>query len=1027
VQSRQDRAVAFVLPGVGDHYVHMAYDLYQHELTFRATIDHCCELLQREGCDIRAVLYPDHDSHATAAPLPIAAPSTRRALFQRNSDRPSGSPLHQASLAHPAVFVVEYALAQTLYEWGVRPQALLGYSLGELVAACLAGVLSLEDALRLVTRRARLAQELTPGAMLAVALSETELRPLLDTTLDIAIVNGPNTCVIGGPREQVAEFEQRLGSMSIASRRLATSQAFHTAMLAPLVETMTQFVKTLALHPPLIPYISNLTGTWITAEEATDPVYWARHLCQTVRFDDGIATLLAGGDWAVVELGPGQTLTSFIKQHPACGPDRLPLVFGTLPHAHEGRDAQAALLDTLGQLWLAGVPIDWKGFYTHETRQRIPLPTYPFERQRYWIDSPRSGQRTSTRGSISKKEDMADWFYLPSWKRSAPPLAVVDPGEHWLVFADADLGEQLADLLVQSGALVTRVYAGIEWHRRQNGAYTINPRSLADYERLLAGLRTSGHLPRRIIHCWSIAASTPPASGDARLDQALARGFYSLLFLAQALGHQRVISQMDLIVLTNHLHAVAGSDVVYPEQATILGSCKVIAQEYPNIICRSIDVDLAPPGTRMTHILLRNLIAELFSAPNEPTVAYRDGYRWVQSYAAVRLQPSPDGAPRLRHGGIYLINGGFGYIGLALAAYLTRTVSAKVVLLGRSALPDRASWDAWLATHPPDNSTSIKIRKLQALEAQGAELLLLQADASNRDQMQAAIAKTIERFGALNGVVHAVGITGATNPISDTNPAECEEHFRAKARSVYILDEVLQGQPIDFCLLCSSVSAILGGLGFVAYSAVNLFLDAFATQKYQTDSVPWISVNWDSWQIEGDTGFSSGLGTTLADLSMTPDQGAQIFAWVVAQWGLPQIAVSIGDLHARIDQWVHLESLRLPGNTMQHNGGALHPRPLLGKPYVAPQTDEERVLVGIWQEVLGLEQVGITDNFFDLGGNSLVGLRVFSRVRDTFEIELSLRVLFDAPTIAELSQAIVTARKRDQNIQITPIRRQPRR
>ncbi|HCE72757.1 MAG TPA: beta-ketoacyl synthase, partial [Ruegeria sp.] len=308
-QTGRNRPVAFVFPGVGDHYAGMAGTLYATEAVFREAVDQCAELLApRLGQDLRAALYPADQPAAAAAHTLFAATAA--------SSRVAGA-LHQTALAQPAVFVVEYALVQLLASWGIRPQALLGYSLGEYVAATVAGVLSLEDALTLVAKRAQWIQAQPHGAMLAVSLGVEAIQPYLNTEVALAVVNSPMTCVLAGPHAALEAVKVRLDADEVASRWLETSHAFHSPMLAPVAAELTALVRTLRLHAPQIPYISNVTGTWITDAQATDPSYWARHMVETVQFADGVGTLLSDAQLVVLEVGPGQALGSFIRQHPA--------------------------------------------------------------------------------------------------------------------------------------------------------------------------------------------------------------------------------------------------------------------------------------------------------------------------------------------------------------------------------------------------------------------------------------------------------------------------------------------------------------------------------------------------------------------------------------------------------------------------------------------------------------------------------------------------------------------------------------
>lgn len=360
---RNQRPIVFLFPGQGAQYMQMAHGLYQSEMVFRERVDYCSEVLRPHlGLDLRAILYATAEQTETA--------------MQR---------LEQTALTQPALFVIEYALASLWMSWDVHPTAMIGHSIGEFVAACLAGVMSLEDALELVAVRGRLMQRLPPGLMLAVALPAEELQALPAEGISLAAVNAPASSVVAGPIPAVEQFEQVLASRNVPYRRLRTSHAFHSHMMEPAQNDFVAYVRRVVLRPPRLAYLSNVTGDWITAREATDPSYWAGHLRQTVHFNRGIELLLQEPDRLFLEVGPGQTLSSHVNRHPHKGAAHLALA--SLRHRDDTQSDEAHLLQTLGRLWLAGATIDWKRFHEHEQLRRVPLPTYPFERQRYWVES----------------------------------------------------------------------------------------------------------------------------------------------------------------------------------------------------------------------------------------------------------------------------------------------------------------------------------------------------------------------------------------------------------------------------------------------------------------------------------------------------------------------------------------------------------------------------------------------------------------------------------------------------------------
>lgn len=352
------RLVAFMFPGQGSQRLNMAQQIYAHERTFREQVDLCSRLLEPElGVDLRQILYASANSPEAAEKL------------------------QQTFLAQPALFVVEYALAQLWQEWGIKPWAMVGHSIGEYVVACLSGVFTLEDALKLVALRGRLMQEAPAGAMLAVPLAAETVRPLMSAKLSLAAINAPQRCVVSGPEEAIAALKGQLEKQELLCQRLHTSHAFHSEMMEPVLEPFRRFLRNIELLEPKIPYISNVTGDWITAEQATSPEYWADHLRRTVRFADGVVQLLKEPDCILLEVGPGQTLTNLARQNTDGSAQQPIIASGDNPE-----DDLLSLVTAAAKLWLAGAALNWSGCYAHERRQRLPLPTYPFERKRYWIE-----------------------------------------------------------------------------------------------------------------------------------------------------------------------------------------------------------------------------------------------------------------------------------------------------------------------------------------------------------------------------------------------------------------------------------------------------------------------------------------------------------------------------------------------------------------------------------------------------------------------------------------------------------------
>jgi amino acid adenylation domain-containing protein len=998
-QESTARPVVFMFSGQGSQYVNMALELYQHEPIFREYVDKCAEILKPHlNLDLKSVLYPSAEQVAEAS-----------------------AQLEQTAIAQPALFVIEYALAQLWMAWGLRPVAMIGHSIGEYVAACLADVFSLEDALVLVAVRGQLMQSLPSGAMLSVPLPETEIKKLLNQELSLAAHNAPSQCVVSGTIDAITVLENQLTAQGVECIRLHTSHAFHSAMMEPILASFTAHVKKMRLNPPQIPYLSNVSGTWITAAEATEPDYWARHMRFTVRFTEGLQTLWNKQEYVLLEIGPGRTLTTLAKRHPNQTAEQM--VFYSLRHPKDHQADISFLLTTLGKLWLAGVPIDWSGFYAVELRQRLPLPTYPFERQRYWIERSKHDVGVP-QVSLGKKPDIADWFYRPLWKQSVLPVPLEPRNSaSWLVFDDAcGLGVQLVKKLKQADQEVITVKVGSELTKLSEYNYTLNPQKREDYDNLLKELSTINKIPKNIVHLWTVTPSEHPESRLEWVDKAQDLGFYSLLFLAQTLGAQNVTDKFKIVVVSNNIQPVTGEEVLCPEKATVLGAVKIIPLEYSNVSCRSIDVVIPKSGTKSEQTLINQLWAEFPEQSSEPSdlmIAYRGPYRWVQTFEPIRLEDKPDkGNARLKEEGVYLITGGLGGIGLTLAEHFAKTLRAKLILIGRSVFPARTDWEQWLSTHNEHDAVSLKIRKVQKLEKMGAEILVMSADVANLEQMQEVIAKTEKRFGQINGVIHCAGVIDYAGVIERRTSRETTDSILApKVRGTVVLDSLLKDVELDFLVLCSSRGTTFYQIkrGEVGYCAANDFLDAFSYYKTFRDDTFTVTINWEDWQEVGmsvkatEQYLANTPGLTEAEAQaplqdvLLPSEGIEVFTRILAGT-YPRIAVSTRDLMVLIKEDKALTRQNLTSSWKENISKSTHSRPELSNAYMAPRDTLELQLTQIWEEVLNISPIGVHDNFFDdLNGHSLLALSIMPQINQQFGRQLPLATLFECATIEQLA------------------------
>jgi len=852
----QIRPAIFMFSGQGSQYVNMGRELYRKERVFREEMDRCFEVLRPlMDYDIKEILYPGQESCPADA-----------------------EKLNRTANAQPVIFTIEYALARLLMKWGIEPYAMIGHSIGEYVAAVLSGVFSLEDALELVAARGRLMQQMAPGAMLSVPLPVEQLLPQLEGQLELAAVNSSSMCVISGPQPDIETFARQLKEKGIDSTRLHTSHAFHTRMMEPMLEEFETVVKRIHLNKPTIPYLSNLTGTWISVEDAADPAYWAKHIRGTVRFEEGLKELLKEEHGVFIEVGPGKALATFVRQH--AHKKNTQFIVNLVRHPKDDdMPDDKFLLSKIGELWLYDQPIGWAEFYADEKRSRIPLPTYSFDRQYFWVDGDpftymgaekmkfqtfQLGKPAEAPAARVKERGVDDWFYQPSWKRSGLTSAQTGRLEKettpWLVFVnDEVIGQQLVDRLKQQGKTVITVTRGSEFVKAGDSHFIIDPCSPGHYESLLIELQEMGEVsfPGIFAHLWNIPAQPPSSGAEPQgleiesLENSRTVGFYSLVYLVQAVGKLSISSKIRLAVVTMNMQEVIGGDLLNPEQAVVLGPIRVIPREYPNIWCKSIDIGWmgAIPGR-----LGQRLMEELVVDTGGTTVAYRGDQRWVQFLEPLTMEKPESGessVQRFQAGGVYLISGGLGGIGLYLARDLARRIKPKLILTGRSDFPEKSQWQQWLKDHDHDDEDPIsqKIKKLQEIEALGAEVMAMSAESSSLEEMTAVVTRAEERWGPIRGVIHAAGMADG-GLIQLRKREDLERIFLPKVQGALVLDRLMAGRNLDMFILFSSVIAVAPPMGQVAYSAANAFLDAFAHYR-SASGAPTLSINWDGWQEIG--------------------------------------------------------------------------------------------------------------------------------------------------------------------------------
>lgn len=837
-----DKSIVFMFPGGGAQYVNMAQDLYETEPVFKEHIDRGLAVFsQLSNVNLKSLLLVDNDDIASAK-----------------------QQLEIPSVQLPAIFIVEYALAQLWISLGIEPEALIGHSMGENTAACISGVINFHDAIGLIHLRGTLMDRVPEGGMLSVELPSSELTKLIGAgtqyeDLELASVNSPNLSVASGSFASLESLSANLEEQGIKSQRIKINIAAHSSMLDGILEEFSNYLENIQLNTPKIPFISNRTGTWITNEQAIDPKYWVSHLRNTVHFAEGIETLLTTNNRLFLEVGPGNTLSSLTRQNPKAPAQR---VLSSLRHQDQEINDSSYFYTVLGRLWAIGINLDLNKLWPENLPKRVPLPTYAFQHKDYWIQPGNNTSNSSnTFSQLEKIKNIDEWYRKPTWLQQG----ILAPHNikpcTWLIFMDDnDLCNHLTKELIEKGHKIITVREGDAYYQVNSTSYRLSPEAGSEgYSALISDLIANGTTPNRILHSWLLTETENFRPGSSFFHRNQEYGFYSLFFLAQSLGSADLGGEkIHISILSNGMQKIQNETLPYPEKATVLGPCKIIPREYSGISCSSIDVKLPQNTQRLfgqstsnEHELERlvdNLLIELESEPTNSIVAYRDNTRWEQCYDHIN-----NTAPinRLKNNGVYFITGGLGGIGFTLAKHIAESVAGRLVLVNRTPLPDRKEWANWLQQHPHNDPISSNIRKVKTLEANGANVLVLNGNVTDIQRMKQIVAEAKEHFGEINGVFHAAGHVN-DNLIQVKSQTEIEDVFAPKVYGTLILDDVFKNESIDFMVLFSSTSTAIAPIGQVDYVAANTFLNAYAESSFHTYPDRYtVAINWGVWNEVG--------------------------------------------------------------------------------------------------------------------------------------------------------------------------------
>ncbi|NEP49106.1 MAG: type I polyketide synthase [Moorea sp. SIO3C2] len=1022
--------IAFLFTGQGSQYINMGRQLYQQAPTFREAINQCEEILSNletfQDNSLQEILYPADDS----------------------SD---SSLLNQTAYTQPALFAIEYALFKLWQSWGIKPDVVMGHSVGEYVAATVAGVWSLEDGLRLIAARGSLMQKLPAGGeMISIMASELKVLETLkgmsrSEKVAIAAINGPESTVISGEAEAVRAIATHLESLGIKTKQLQVSHAFHSPLMEPMLAEFEAVAKETSYSQPRIPLISNITGQQVDLE-ITTAEYWVNHVCQPVRFAQSMKTLHQEGYELFLEIGPKPILLGMGRQ---CLPEEVGV---WLPSLRPGVEEWQQMLSSLGQLYVQGAKVDWSGFDQDYNREKVILPTYPFQRQHYWVETKDNGYQSNA--SVAEKDTnteivnllskgeidtlaqqlekaanfspeqlkllpkileiltkqhqqqltaarIKDWFYQLQWQ-PLPEISLKNGIQvsHWLIFADnTGVAEKLAQKLQQQGHKCSLVYRADKYQQLATGRYQLNPSAPEEFGQLYEAIIETSQLPlSRVIHLWSLDAPVTEHLTLNTLEQTQLWGCASVLHLLQSVLKTTNVPQLWLVT-RGAQSVLSNMEKLTVAASPLWGLGRVVSLEHPQLWGGLVDLD---PQTSEEDV--EKLLQLLVNNSEEDYLALREGKTYVARLVQQSLQASVE-ALSLASDATYLITGGLGALGLHTAQWLVEKGARHLVLTGRSA-------------------PSKKVQEIiEKLEQAGAKVKVLLGDISLEQDVAQIIEQIQTSLPILKGIIHAAGILddATLQQMSWENFAKV---MAPKVGGTWHLHQFTQELPLDFFVCFSSIASLIGSPGQGNYAAANAFMDALANYR-RSRGLSGLTINWGPWA-------SGGMANNLAAQhqnrihtsgvnDIAPEQGMSALEQLLANQTLTgQIGVISVEWSLLAQQWSNLNKSSLLQELLHQDELQQQDilkqkleREILDQLDKASAGERKEILKehirGQVAKVLGLSSSQLPEinlGFMEMGMDSLTTVELKNRLQAQLGITLPGTVAMEYPTIDKLSRYI---------------------
>lgn len=950
--------VIFMFPGQGAQYKYMGKDLYYNIEYFRNNVDDCLESLK---------FIAGNDFYQIAKYY---------FLESQPEDKLKSIDINDTLLAQVLLFIFEYSLARYFIYIGINPSALTGHSLGEIVAASISNVLELNDAIWLVYKRGNYMASMDKGEMISIPLPDQQVQNIIWEGIEIAAENSSELCTVSGNSNEIEKLRNELKKQNIPFVNLNTSHAYHSYMMEPAIPLFVNEIKNIKFNKPVLPFLSNVSGGWISDHQATNPEYWGKHIRSKVHFNKGLSLLLENNN-IFIEVGPGKTLSTFIKNHNMYNNSNH--VVRTIPGSKEGLDAYAFVLQAIGYLWCCQKEINWSEFFLHQDNAKIPLPVYPFQGKEYWLSF---SELISVFDQTIPQDNLKDEFYLykPVWKRNDLSYIIKENNKKYskiLIISDQNIAKEFKSKFIEKGIEVTIAIPANEFRNDGENQYYFNLLKENHADELFKDLEKTDRVPHSILF---IMEKEKIECNDTRLFDKYMSVFNRIKNIIIGLSTKRN-QLIDFYIITESTYNVTGTEKIEYLQSACRGLCKALIYEYPNLKFNIIDIDSFYNENKPNINLVSTISDSILYDEIESVTAYRNNCNWFLDYDKINSNGQKNN-PVIKEQGTYIIIGGLGRIGYEISTYLIQTYNANVSIIQRNIGNDNI------------NNPGVDSRR-EKLESISQNVKFYSIDITNKRELEAGISDIYNKYSKINGVFFAAGYT-ELGLIKELDEEKIKDMFNTKFHGLKNLLSCIESLDLDFCSVFSSISSYFGGFGMSAYASINSIVDTYIEYINQNSKYPLININWDAWEVN--TSSAPKKLENNIPKGISSKQALEALMLILGKKPCKQTLV----LNNSVERFKMINTISKDADVEQYENNSLDNIYLDEIDF----TETEKLVAKIWIKLLGKNKLKQESDFFELGGDSLKAMKFLNILTQQKETSITLSELFELRTLSEISKYI---------------------